>query len=134
MMFSRKREILHEFSRAHTNDSLGSQYKKYLCLITLSYFILFSFINIQTYRNAGFDISDFGAYIQVLWYAGNGEWPVSTANYPFTADSSWFGFHFTPLLFVLAPFFRLFGFHPEFLSIIHVFFHLYFILFCRFFI
>lgn len=52
--------------------------------------------------------------------AGKGEWPTYSSNYPFDPNLLWLGARFAPAYLIIAPIFRLAGFSPEILCIIHV--------------
>jgi uncharacterized membrane protein len=67
-----------------------------------------------------FSVSDLGNFCQILWYAANGHMPLATGNYPFLENQPWLGFHFSLFQFILAPFYRLFNYAPEFLCVVHV--------------
>jgi uncharacterized membrane protein len=55
-----------------------------------------------------------------MWYVANGHTPISTSTYPFLENQPWLGFHFSLFHFILAPFYRLFNYAPEFLCVIQV--------------
>ncbi len=95
-------------------------YRRALLVVVGIYTLVFANIDFIRFWGFGYHTADFGSFIQILWYAGNGEWPLNSTSFPYKADTSWLAFHFSPLIFILAPFFRLSGFAPEFLIIVHV--------------
>ncbi len=76
-------------------------------LFTLAY----ALTRIYTYKASLLDIGLFDQLLWNLWQHGT---PVTTATLPFTPQH-WLGFHFSPLLFALLPFYALWP-HMELLQ------------------
>ncbi|MCP5362214.1 MAG: DUF2079 domain-containing protein [Hyphomicrobiales bacterium] len=72
------------------------------------------------YYGYAYASGDLGAFVQILWYAGQWHIPLSSLSYPYDLTTPWLSFHFSPLIFIFAPLFRLAHFHIEILLVIHV--------------
>lgn len=59
---------------------------------------------------------DVGLFDQVLWNLLHHGQPLTTATLPFT-EQHWLGFHFSPILYTLLPFYALWP-SPEFLQVV----------------
>ena len=67
--------------------------------------------------NFEISVSDSGSYLQALQAILAYGKPLSTLQ-PMSSEQHWFGFHFTPLLYALAPFYALWP-APEMLETVH---------------
>lgn len=99
---------------------------KYIIVISLIYFILFSYIGIIRYYNFNYYL-DFGAYLQAIYttaFHGKLLYENFDAATIFLREGtpyfgSYLGIHFSPVLLLFVPIFRLFPF-PETLIVIKV--------------
>lgn len=78
-------------------------------LLTLAY----ALTRIYAYKASLLDI---GLFDQLLWNLQHSGAPVTTATLPFTSQH-WLGFHFSPLLFALLPFYALWP-HMELFQVV----------------
>src|SRR5438270_931094 len=63
-------------------------------------------------------VLDLGVFDQVFWSMLHRGAPLSTLNPPYI-ERQWFGFHFSPALYLLLPIYALFP-HPETLLILNI--------------
>ncbi len=68
---------------------------------------------LYTYKTSLLDI---GTFDQVFWNILHHRAPITTATVPFTPQH-WFGFHFSPILFLIVPFYALWP-HIELLQLV----------------
>ena len=81
------------------------------------YFALYSTLSVlrhRTYHSFGFDL---GLYDQVFWNTTQGRWFESTMTGAMPAPHSQLGDHFTPIFFLVVPFYFAYP-HPETLLVI----------------
>jgi len=121
-MFSRQRDILHESSKSFSPTNPDrKKYLYFLLSVMAVYFSFFGYVNFWVLWGFGYSLPDMGVHQQVLWMAGNLQWPVYSATYPYDLSQSWIGMRFAPLYpIIVGPIFRLANFHTEALLIIHL--------------
>ncbi|MDX9893613.1 MAG: DUF2079 domain-containing protein [Patescibacteria group bacterium] len=85
---------------------------KILMLAIILYLVIFSWFSIWKYQNFQYNAMDLGIINQVFFNSTQGQWLVSSIHPP-----SYLGDHFTPILFLLLPFYWLFQ-NPQTLLII----------------
>lgn len=79
-----------------------------LASISLLYFAVFSTISLWKFWGFGSSMVDIGHFTQMLWSFDKFGLPLTTLGYPYELQHR-FGFHFSPILLLLAPFYVIFG-------------------------
>jgi uncharacterized membrane protein len=74
-----------------------------LALIHAAFTFVYALTRIYSYKASLLDI---GLFDQLFWNILRHGTPITTATLPFTPQH-WFGFHFSPLLFALVPFYSM---------------------------
>ncbi len=89
--------------------------------LVATYFVLYSTLSIlrhRTYHSFG---PDLGLFDQIFWNSTQGRWWESTMSQGLAQPHSYFGDHFSPIYWLLLPFYYVFA-HPETLLTIQTLF------------
>jgi len=84
----------------------------------LVYAGLFTAASLARFYGLGSSVLDLGVFDQIFWYILHRGAPLSTINSPFI-ERHWFGFHFSPILYALAPVYALLP-YPQTLLVLNV--------------
>ncbi|RLG73881.1 MAG: hypothetical protein DRO23_07990 [Thermoprotei archaeon] len=118
--------VSHSKLRKMLSTRLGIDYRKVAIVFPVTYFIVFSYLDLVRFYNFNFYL-DFGAYLQAIYttaFYGKLLYENYDAATIFLREGipyfgSYLGIHFSPILFIFVPIFRVFPF-PETLIILKV--------------
>lgn len=82
-------------------------------LLHAAFTLMFALVRLYSYKTS---LLDDGVFEQIFWGILHRGAPLSTPNPPYEAQH-WFGFHFSPILLLIAPFYALWP-RPEMLHLV----------------